>query len=283
MSYDFEFGLFNIDDFLDDGDDNHLGDYPLLPLRDTVVFPHMMAPLSVGRDRSLKAVESATNSDNLIVVVGQRDPEVQEPELEDLHDIGVEMVVGRILRLPDGSTNILGQGRRRVKILGLNQSQPFIRAQIQPLQESKKITLGTEALMRAVLSLFEKVVQLSRTLPEDAYIAAMNLSEPGQLADLLASLLDLDFQKRQELLEILDPTARLQRLSILLANELDVLELESSIHNKVQQEVDRSQREYFLREQMRAIQTELGEIDIQTAEVQEMSLRVPPLILRHFT
>ncbi len=270
MSYDFEFGLFNIDDFLDEGDDNHLGDYPVLPLRDTVVFPHMMAPLSVGRDRSLKAVESATSSDNLIVVVGQRNPEVQEPELEDLHDIGVEMVVGRILRLPDGSTNILGQGRRRVEILGLNQTQPYIRAQVQPLQESKKVTLGTEALMRAVLSLFEKVVQLSRTLPEDAYVAAMNLTEPGQLADLLASLLDLDFQKRQELLEILDPTARLQRLSILLANELDVLELESSIQNKVQQEVDRSQREYFLREQMRAIQTELGEIDIQTAEVQEM-------------
>jgi ATP-dependent Lon protease len=270
LSYDFEFGLFNIDDFLDESDDNHMGDYPLLPLRDTVVFPHMMAPLSVGRDRSLKAVESATSNDNLIVVVGQRDPEIQEPELDDLHTIGVEMVVGRILRLPDGSTNILGQGRRRVKILGLSQTQPYIRAQIQPLQESKKVTLGTEALMRAVLSLFEKVVQLSRTLPEDAYVAAMNLSEPGQLADLLASLLDLDFHKRQELLEILDPTARLQRLSILLANELDVLELESSIHDKVQQEVDRSQREYFLREQMRAIQTELGEIDVQTAEVQEL-------------
>jgi ATP-dependent Lon protease len=269
LSYDFEFGLFDIDDFLEE-DTSHLGDYPLLPLRDTVVFPHMMAPLSVGRDRSLKAVEAATTSDNRIIVVAQRDPEVQEPTLDDLHTIGVELVVGRILRLPDGSTNILGQGRRRVKLLGLSQTSPYIRAQVQPLAESKQVSLGTEALMRAVLTLFEKVVQLSRTLPEDAYVAAMNLSEPGQLADLLASLLDLEFGQRQELLEILEPTARLQRLSILLANELDVLELESSIHDKVQREVDRSQREFFLREQMRAIQSELGEIDIQTAEVQEM-------------
>jgi ATP-dependent Lon protease len=128
--------------------------------------------------------------------------------------------------------------------------------------------------MRAVLSLFEKVAQLSHALPEDAYIAAMNVSEPGPLADLIASLLDLDFQKQQELVETLDTTDRLQRLSILLANELDVLELEYSIHDKVQQEVDRSQREFFLREQMRAIQTELGEIDLQTAEIQELEEKI---------
>jgi ATP-dependent Lon protease len=132
------------------------------------------------------------------------------------------------------------------------------------------VTLGTEALMRAVLSLFEKVVQLSHDLPEDAYVAAMNVSEPGPLADLIASLLDLKFEERQDLLEILEPPARLQRLSVLLANELDVLELELTIHDKVQQEVDRSQREFYLREQMRAIQSELGEIDVGTAELQDI-------------
>ncbi|MFC2037878.1 LON peptidase substrate-binding domain-containing protein, partial [Chloroflexota bacterium] len=274
MSYDFEFGLFNIDDFMDDLDDAVMGDYPLLPLRGTVVFPHMMAPLGVGRERSIKAVEAAVNGDSRIVVVAQRDPEVQLPELDDLHTIGVEMVVGRILRMPDGSTNILGQGRRRVQVLGLTQTQPYIRARIQPLQEAHQLSEGTEGLMRAVLSLFERVVQLSRTLPEDAYVAAMNLSEPGQLADLVASLLDLEFGKRQEVLEILDPISRLQRLGVLLANELDMLELEYSIHDKVQQEVDRSQREFYLREQMRAIQTELGEIDLQTAEIQELEEKI---------
>ena len=274
LSYDFDFGLFNMNGFLDDGDEEISEDLPLLPLRDTVVFPHMMTPLAVGRDRSLNALEAATGGDNLLVVVAQRDPEVQEPKLGDLHSVGVEMVVGRILRMPDGTTNILGQGRRRVEILGFTQEQPYIRAQVRTLPESRKVTLGTEALMRAVLSLFEKVVQLSHQLPEDAYVAAMNVSEPGPLADLIASLIDLDFAQRQELLEILDPATRLQRLSILLAKELDVLELEYSIHDKVQQEVDRSQREFYLREQMRAIQSELGEIDFGTADLQDLEERL---------
>jgi ATP-dependent Lon protease len=274
LSYNFDFGLFNLDDLPEESEDRPTGDYPLLPLRDTVVFPHMMTPLVVGRDRSIKAVEAAIGSDNLLVVVAQRDPEVQEPELEDLYAIGVEMVVGRILRMPDGTTNVLGQGLRRVRVLHLTQTRPFIRVQVQPLQEAQEVTLGTEALMRAVLSLFEKVVQLSRTLPEDAYVAAMNLAEPGSLADLIISVLDLEFHARQELLEILDPTQRLQRLSILLAKELDVLELEYSIQDKVQREVDRSQRELFLREQIRAIQTELGELDVQLAEVQELEEKI---------
>ena len=274
MSYDFDFGLFDVEGFLDDADEGAADDLPVVPLRDMVVFPHMMTPLVVGRDRSLKAIEAAVANDNLLVVVAQRDPEVQEPEMEDLYTIGVEMVVGRTLRMPDGTTNVLGQGRRRVRILDLPQSRPYIRAEVQPIPESQQVTLGTEALMRAVLSLFEKVVQLSRVLPEDAYVAAMNISEPGPLADMIGSLLDLELQERQELLEIIDPAERLQRLSVLLANELDVLELEFSIHDRVQQEVDRSQREYYLREQMRAIQTELGEMDLEMAEIQELEEKI---------
>jgi ATP-dependent Lon protease len=271
LSYDFDFGFFDPDEFLDpDVEHESSGDYPLLPLRDTVVFPHMMTPLTVGRDRSIKAVEAAIGSDNLLVVVAQRDPEVREPGLEDLYTVGVEMIVGRILRMPDGTTSVLGQGRRRVQVLGLSQTWPYIRAKIQPLGESQAVSRDTEARIRTVLALFEKVVQLSRVLPEDAYVAAMNMTEPGSLADLIASFLDLELEERQELLEILDPGERLRRLSILLANELDVLELEYKIHDEVQREVDRSQREFFLREQMRAIQNELGEIDIQMAEVQEV-------------
>ncbi len=274
LSFQFDWGQFDMEDLFDEVEETISGDYPLLPLRDTVVFPQMIAPLMVGRDRSIKAVEAAVGTDNLIVAVAQRDPEVQDPDLDDLYSVGVEMVIGRLLRLPDGSTNILAQGRRRVRIVELSQTRPYLRARVEPLQDLFKATLGTEALMRVVLSLFEKVVQLSRTLPEDAYVAAMNLAEPGALADLIASLLDLEVGVRQELLETLDPTQRLQRLSILLAQELDVLELESSIHNKVQQEVDRSQREFFLREQMRAIQTELGELDIEMAEIRDLEEKV---------
>lgn len=274
LSYEFDFGPFDTDDLFDIEDSEAKDNYPLLPLRDSVVFPQMMTPIAVGRDRSIKAVEAAIASDHVLVVVTQRDAEIQDPGPDDLYPIGVEMVIGRILRLPDGTTNILGQGRRRVRILGFGQTQPYLRAQVEHIPEPTEVNRDVEALMRAILSLFEKVVQLSHTLPEDAYIAAMNLSEPGPLADMIASLLDRKISERQELLEMLNPVDRLRRLGILLASELEVLELEYSIADQVQKEVDRSQREYFLREQMRLIQTELGEFDVQTAEVQELEERV---------
>ncbi len=249
-------------------------DYPVLPLRDTVIFPQMVAPILVGRDRSIKAVEAAMAEDQVILVVAQRDPEVQNPGADDLYTVGTELVIGRVLRMPDGTTSVLGQGRGRLQILEIIQQEPYLMARATPLYESSEVTLGTEALMRAVLSLFDKVVSLSRTLPEDAYVAAMNVDEPGWLADLIASLLNLDVDARQDLLETLEPAERLQRLSILLAKELDVLELESHIQDEVQKEVDRSQREYFLREQIRVIQGELGELDSYAAEVNEIREKI---------
>jgi ATP-dependent Lon protease len=149
LSYDFDFGLYDMEGFLDEAADDQSDDLPLLPLRDTVVFPYMMTPLMVGRDRSMKAIEAATSHNNRVVVFAQRDAEVQEPDLEDLYTVGVEMVVGRTLRMPDGTTNILGQGRRRVQILELTQTHPYIRARVQPLPESGRVTLGTEPSARS--------------------------------------------------------------------------------------------------------------------------------------
>jgi len=249
-------------------------EYPLLPVRDTVVFPHMVTPLFVGRDRSIKAVEAAISDDSTLVVVAQRDPEIQDPAIEDLYTIGTEVVIGRTLRMPDGTISILGQGKQRVKIVKFVQTEPYFKVEVRPIYEPVEKSLSTEALMRAVLALFEKCVQLNRNLPEDAYVAAMNIDEPGWLADLVASILNLDMEKRQEILETIDPTLRLQRLSILLAQELDVLELENRIQTKVQEEVDKTQREYFLREQMKVIQGELGEIDGQTQEINELREKI---------
>jgi len=249
-------------------------DFPLLPVRDTVLYPRMVTPLFVGRDRSLKAVEAATTADDTLIVVAQKDKEVSAPRPKDIYSIGTEVTVGRTLRMPDGTTSILCQGQRRVRIVEYTQTEPYIRARVLPIHESSEKSLSTEALMRAVLALFEKIVQLNTSLPEDAYVAAMNVDEPGWLADLVASVLNLTMAQRQELLETADPTARLQKLSILLAKELDVLELESRIHTEVQKEVDRSQREYFLREQMKAIQQELGEFDTQTAELAELREKI---------
>jgi ATP-dependent Lon protease len=247
-----------------------LPELPLVPVRDTVIFPHLMSPVMVGRDRSIRAIEAAMAADQRIVVFTQRDPEIAEPKSEDLYQVGTEMTIGRMLRMPDGTTSVIGQGNARVKLVDFVDNDPFIRARVMPIYEPVEKTLATEALMRAVLALFEKAVHLSPNLPDDAYVAAINADTPGWLADLVGSSLNLDLHKRQELLETLDPAVRLQKISILLAKELDVLELQSKIHTQVQEEVDKTQREYYLREQMRVIQNELGEVDAQTRDVNEL-------------
>lgn len=243
---------------------------PLLPLRDLVMFPRMVTPLFVGRDRSREAFEVASERGEPLITVAQRDGEVMEPTPEDLFTFGTEVTIGRMLRMPDGTISMLGQGLQRLQIVEYVHLEPYIRVRAIPAHEVLEKTPFTEALMRAVLALFEKVVQLNRTLPEDVYVFAMNIDEPGWLADLVTQVLDLEVDERQGVLETLDPAARLQRVSVLLAKELDVLELEDRIHAQVQQEVDKSQREYFLREQMKVIQSELGEADAYTQEINEI-------------
>jgi ATP-dependent Lon protease len=251
-----------------------LFEYPLVPVRDMVLFPHLMSPLAVGRDRSVRAIEAALADNKPVVVFLQRDPEIQDPTAADLYPIGAEAVVGRMLRMPDGTTNVITQGATRVRLIEIIQTDPYLRARVLPIYEPAEKTLETEALMRAVLALFEKAVRLSQNLSDDAYVAAMNTDTPGWLADLVGSALNLELAKRQELLETLDPIVRLQKISVLLAHELDVLELQSKIHTQVQEEVDKTQREYYLREQMRVIQHELGEMDAQARESNELRQKI---------
>jgi len=259
-----------MDDDWEKENEEEIIECPVLPVRDTVIFPHMITPLFVLRDRSVRAVNVATLEGVPLIVVTQRNSAVDEPGIEDLHTVGTEVAVARMLRMPDGSTSVLVQGQERVEILDFIEMESYLTARARVLYEPERHDIKTEALMRAVLALFERVVQFSRNLPEDAYVLAMNIDEPGWLADLVASTIDLDTDVRQDLLGILDPFRRLEQLSILLAKELDVLELEDQIHSQVQQEVDKSQREYFLREQMKAIQTELGEADAYTQEIAEL-------------
>ncbi|HID86605.1 MAG TPA: AAA family ATPase, partial [Anaerolineae bacterium] len=251
-----------------------LAERPLLPVRDTVLFPHMVTPLFVGRDRSVRAVEAAIASDDTLVVVAQKEAEIEDPTPDDLYIIGTEVVIGRMLRMPDGTSSVLAQGKGRVRILEYTQTEPYFRARVEPIFEVAEESIALEALRRAALALFEKCVELNPSLPEDAYVAAMNVDDPGWLADLIASILELDVDRRQEILETFDPMARLQKLSILLAQELDVLELQYKIHSQVQEEVDKSQREYYLREQMKVIQSELGESDLLTREINELQEKI---------
>lgn len=255
-----------------------VAELPVLSIRDAVLFPRMMSPLFVDRDRSLRAIDEAVAHQHAVLIVAQKDSEIQHPGKDDLYEVGTEAVICRVVKMPDGTTSVLVQGQRRVRILELEQEEPFLKARVLPLAEevvaSETGGYSMDVLMKAVLALFEKCVKLSHTLPEDAYVAALNVDEPGWLADLVASTIDLSLAERQELLEVLDPIARLHRVSIHLAKELDVLELQNKIHSQVQNEVDRSQKEYFLREQIKAIQRELGDTDFSSRDAGELGEKI---------
>jgi ATP-dependent Lon protease len=240
---------------------------PVLPVRDTVLYPHVVTPLFIDRDRSSRAVDAALGEERTLLVVAQRSPEIQQPGAADLYEVGTEAVVGRVLKMPDGTTSILVQGQRRVKLLELVQDEPYLQARVAPLDETKAEGESVEPLMRAVLGIYEKVTKLSRTLPDDHFVAAMNIDEAGWLADFVSSDLELPIAQRQDILETTDQLERLHKVSVFLAKELEVLELQSKIHSQVQLEVDKNQREYFLREQLKAIQNELGEADAQSRDI----------------
>ncbi|HEX2516772.1 MAG TPA: endopeptidase La, partial [Chloroflexota bacterium] len=220
--------------------------------------------------------------DQTVFIVAQRDAEQDEVEPADLFSVGTEAVIGRVLKLPDGNSSVLVQGQRRMKVVEFVQLEPMMVVRAVPLPDEGGEPGGpvaerggaSETLMKGVLSLFEKCVKLNRNLPEDAYVAAMNVQSPGRLADLIASTIDLDAPRRQELLEELDPVERLQLVDVLLTKELSLLEMESQIHSEVQKEVDQSQREFFLREQLKTIQKELGEIESGSKDVDELREKI---------
>jgi ATP-dependent Lon protease len=264
--------LYSVPDALPDEDG--LIDCPVLPLRDLVVFPRMVSPIFVGRESSLIAIEEAQAEEQTLVALVQRDPEVEEPGPTDFLPIGVEMAVGRLLNMPDGSSSALVQGRRRVEVLGFTQEEPFLSVRARRVYEPEEVDRQTDATMRTALELFQRCVELDRSLPEEAYLYALNIDEPGWLADMIVTSIAPPLEDRKELLLILDPLQRLKRVVNMLASEADVLELEDEIHTKAQGEVDRSQREFYLREQMKVIQTELGEGDPWLRELQELRNRV---------
>ncbi len=241
-----------------------------LVMRDIVVFPRMVSPIFVVPGSNLLAIQEAQYNDETMVALVMKDPEVENPTPNDFLAIGIEIAVGRLLNIPDGNNSALIQGRRRVEIVEFLQTDPFFRVSARVIDEPTAVERKTEALMRTTRDLFERCVQLDRSLPEEAHLFSMNIHEPGWLADMVATAISLPFHERQSLLMLINPAERLKRVNWLLAQELDVLQLEDEIQNRVQSEVDRSQREFYLREQMKAIQTELGEGDIFTRELTDL-------------
>ncbi len=246
----------------------------LVALSDMVVFPNMVTSLMIQREQNVAAIGEAQIHQETVIGVALRDGSITAPSPEDFYTFGTEMALGRLMHMPDGDSSVLAQGRRRVEIVEFVQMAPSIRVKARPVNEDADESREVTALMRAALTLFHKCVDLNPQLPEEAYIYALNVETPGWLADLIASTLNLNMAEQQELLEMVDPVERLRRVSGMLGRELEVLELEESIHSQVRQEVDRSQREILLREQMRVIQHELGEMDVFQQELNDLRERL---------
>ena len=247
---------------------------PVLPVRNTVILPGMVLPLFVDRDPALQAVEAASAADQTILLVAQRSEHVSDPSPDDIYTVGTECAINRVLRMPDGTSSVLIHGLRRFRIEGWLHETPYGRVRGVAYDDSPLIGDQAEALARTVLGYFEKCTRLSQRLNEDAYVQALNVETPGELADFIIAQLQPALPIRQEFLEILDPHDRLRKTCLMLLRELNVLEIESKIQADVQREVDRGQREFYLREQMKVIQQELGERDPAIREVGELRERI---------
>ena len=250
---------------------------PILPLRDTVLFPNSFMPLAVARESSVQLIDDAIAGSKIIGVVTQRDASVEEPQQADLHQVGTASQIHKMFKLPDGSLRLIVQGLSRLTLGEVTSSKPYLRARVQAAPEALRPQdhVEIDALMRNIKTNFQKVVSLSPLLSEDMQTLAATITEPGRLADFIASsLTTLETPVRQQVLAALDVRARMDQLNRILIKELEVLELGSKIQSQVQSEVGKNQREYFLREQMKAIQKELGEGDDQTKEIEELRQKI---------
>lgn len=269
--------LYSIDNLIPD--EEGIIEASVMPLRGVVVYPNMVSPLFIGRERTLWAVENAQQQNQTLLAFPQHDPDAEDPGPSDFFHIGVEVAVGRLVNMPEGANSALVQGRRRIELIEFTQVEPYLRARVRPIYENVHVDRQTEAAMRSVLDMFQKCVQLNRSLPEEAYLFALNIDDPGWLADMIATSLSPELDVRFKLLAMLNPHERLGYISELLANELDVLELETEIQSRTRGEVDRTQREFYLREQMKVIQTELGEGDPHMGDVAELNERIEKTVL----
>ncbi|MBI5810965.1 MAG: endopeptidase La [Deltaproteobacteria bacterium] len=248
---------------------------PLLPVRDVVIFPFMIVPLFVGRERSINAVDAALTKDRLVFCATQKDVTKDDPDPEDLYATGTVCMIMRMLKLPDGRVKILVQGLTRGKVNNYAQTSPSFAVNITKVKESPaSVTLELEALMRNVKEQLEKLASFGKVVFQEVMMVIDNINDPGRMADLVASNLGLRLEDAQSVLETLDPIQRLGRVTEFLQKELQVSQMQSKIQSQAKEEMDRSQREYYLREQMRAIKNELGEMEESAEEVEDLKKNI---------
>jgi ATP-dependent Lon protease len=243
---------------------------PLLPLRDLIIFPHMMMPLFVGREKSINALEEAMSKQTDIVLAAQKDAKTNNPEPKDIYTVGTIGTIIQLLRLPDGTVKVLVEGKRRVRIKSFINNDSFFSVQIDEIPEDVDNIVEAQALIRSVKNTFETYVKLNKRIPPEILMRVSSIDNPGELADIIVAQLNLKLEEKQKVLEILDPAKRLEHLLNTMTGEIEILEVEKKIRTRVKKQMERSQKEYYLNEQMQAIQKELGEKDDYQAELHEL-------------
>jgi ATP-dependent Lon protease len=243
---------------------------PILPLRDSVPFPETLTPLAIGQERSIALINDALAGDRMLAMVASRDAETETPEPDDLYRVGVAGVVARMLKVPDGTLRILVHGAQRVELREFVSTQPYLVARIEETPDIVTPSAELEALHRNVQTTFSRIIQELPYLPEELQVAVANLDDPAELAHMIAGALRIKTEEKQALLEERDVTKRLRMLSEVLAREIEMVEIGTKIQTQVQTEMEKGQREWFLRQQLKAIQEELGELDEQEIEAQEL-------------
>ncbi len=248
---------------------------PVLPLRDVVVYPHMVIPLFVGREKSIQALDSAMADDKKILLVAQKSAEVDDPQVEDIHQIGTLSTILQLLKLPDGTVKVLVEGAERARITGFEDTDDFFSAHIETLGADAAVEdREVDVLMRSLLTLFDQYVKLNKKVPPEILTSLSGIDEPGRLADTIAAHMSLKLDEKQRILEIESIRERLEHLMGMIEGEIDVLQIEKRIRGRVKQQMEKSQREYYLNEQMKAIQKELGEMEDVPNEVEELQQKI---------
>jgi len=247
---------------------------PVLPLRDVVVYPHMVIPLFVGRHKSIRALDRAMEVDKRILLVAQKDAAQDEPGPADIYRVGTVSTILQLLKLPDGTVKVLVEGGQRVRIEKIAESEEFLAAEVEPLESDESDERETEALSRSLIAQFEQYVKLNKKVPPEILASLSNIDEPGRLADTVAAHLSVKIEQKQEILEIASVCGRLEHIVGLLEEEIDLLQVEKRIRGRVKRQMEKSQREYYLNEQMKAIQKELGDMDDAPNEIEELSRKI---------
>ncbi|MFQ5903544.1 MAG: LON peptidase substrate-binding domain-containing protein, partial [Candidatus Binatia bacterium] len=248
---------------------------PMLPIRDIVIYPYMMLPLFVGRDVSIRAVEESLSRERLIFLVAQKNPAEDNPTPDDIYRVGTVASIMRMLKLADGRVKILVQGLSKGDVESYLREKPFFEVKIRKVMEPalQQASIEVEALMRNVKEKIEQILNL-KNLPPEIVMVTDNISDPGVLADLVASNLRLKLEESQGILEVFDPVARLKKVNELLSHELELSTMQARIQNQAKEEMSKTQRDYFLREQLKQIQQELGEGDERTEEIKELKKQI---------